>query len=1096
MTRFPINGLISFLFVFLFFNAKAQNTLTDSKELIEKGIKLFDEDKYKEALSYFLQVPDGDTNYHTAQYETVLTYLADSAFERSKQLALEGMKSTKADKRKLLYLIAHAYDYLGKTDSAIYLYDSLIRAYPVDNLAYYEKSIVYYQKKDFDKASQLLEKALMINPYHYRSHAAMGNIYMQSCRLTEAYMAYMSALLFTNDINMAKGAIIALNAIARQSQEVSEYYDQRKEGLDLYSDIDEIIHAKLALNKDYEVPSVMAEDQIIRVAHAIMGKLSYAKSEKNFVMQYYVPLFREVYDKGMFDPFMLLLFSDYGIDAVDRYAKKQKNDISEVKTSVFAYWNQIIATRTLEYYKRESAPMLYSYEQSSGIYITGNLNKVNDKIVFKEGHAKLYNNSYLAAEGRFNNNGNKDGAWLYYHPNGILRLTETYKNGVIYGEARQYRNNGFLQEVRKYNNSGKQIEEHAYTYNGVLENISVMQEDGESEVTIYHADGRKNATLKVKNGSLADGIHKWYYSNGKLEKEMEILDGKRTGAYKEYYENGMPRVYGNYKKGDRDGLYTLYYENGKKETELNYSNGKADGERISYNEEGQVTGKTIFKDGKRNGTDISLIDGREYYTIDYRNNIPVGYTFKSLEGKEIKEASKTLSSLKVYYANGNVKADLPLKDGLVHGQAKYYYNTGGLREVLDFVDDQKHGVCKEYYKNGKLRITSEYVKGERTGSYKAYYINGQVQADGWLIDDNKEGTWRFYSVAGKLKREEFYLNNKANGPSKHYDGNGKIRYMDYYDKDLIVRMEQYDNTGKIIHQQSFPMGTGKYYFIFPDGKTSFESQLKNGKYEGAYTYYYPDKTIMEKGFYKNNEVDSLIISYFPGGQEKTRGYYRNGQKEGSWITYAIDGQLERDINYLKGDEHGKDKIYNHGHLRNEYNMYYDFMEGDQFFYGEENKIALVYKYKDREMAGYTFMGKDGKLLPITPVKNGTAKITAYYPNDKKSVEVNVVQNLYDGKMMIYYSNGNVADEKTYAGTELNGIFKRFYPDGKPNYEAVYKDNVLNGEEKIYGEDGKLLIQANFVMGETHGPQVYYYPKTGKKYKLTYNYGRLLTIENL
>ena len=326
MPKFPIVGLACLIFLSSTFSASdviAQNAPKDSKKLIEKGIELYEEEKFKEALTYFKQVPDGDTNYSTAHYETALTYLADSSFELAKKTSFQGLKMPTAEKRQLLYLLAHAYDYLGKTDSAIYFYDSIARAYPTDNLAYYEKSVVYFQKDDFAKATPLLEKALMINPYHYRSHAVLGSIYLQQGRLTEAYMAFASSLLFTGDINVARGAIISLSAIARQSTEVADFYDQRKEDSELYGEIDEIIHAKLALTKGYNIPSVMGEDQIVRVTHAVMEKLSYDKNAKNFAMQYYVPLFQEVYNKKMFDPFMLLLFSNYGIEVVEQYAKKQ-----------------------------------------------------------------------------------------------------------------------------------------------------------------------------------------------------------------------------------------------------------------------------------------------------------------------------------------------------------------------------------------------------------------------------------------------------------------------------------------------------------------------------------------------------------------------------------------------------------------------------------------------------------------------------------------------------------------------------------------------------------------------------------------------------
>lgn len=1099
MPKFPIVGLVCLIFLSSTFSASdviAQNAPKDSKKLIEKGIELYEEEKFKEALTYFQQVPDGDTNYSTAHYETALTYLADSSFELAKQTSFQGLKMPTAEKRQLLYLLAHAYDYLGKTDSAIYFYDSIARAYPTDNLAYYEKSVVYFQKDDFAKATPLLEKALMINPYHYRSHAVLGSIYLQQGRLTEAYMAFASSLLFTGDINVARGAIISLSAIARQSTEVADFYDQRKEDSELYSEIDEIIHAKLALTKGYNIPSVMGEDQIVRVTHAVMEKLSYDKNAKNFAMQYYVPLFKEVYNKKMFDPFMLLLFSTYGIEVVEQYAKKQKRDITEVKEVVFPYWDKVIATRTLEYHKREKAPMLYSYNQANGTYITANMVLEDGKIAFRDGMARLYDKYQLAGEGRLNNKGNKEGPWRYYHANGLLRLTETYKDGVIQGEAREYSYNGFLSEVRKYNNSGDQTEVQEYTYNGILESTTIVKTDKERELILYHPDGRKQAVLKVKDGSLMDGKYKSFHSNGKLEKEMEILDGKLTGVYKEYYDNGQLKEQGTFLKGDRNGVYTTYYDNGKKDTELNYSHGKADGERISYNERGQVIEKTAYKNGKRNGKYIQLSDEKEYYSIDYKNDLPVGYTFNGPDGKEIKDASKQLASLKVYYPGGNIKSDLPLKDGELNGTAKYYFNTGNLREVVNFKDDVRHGTATEYYKNGKTYMTCEYVKGERTGWYKVYYANGQLQGEGWLANDEKEGIWRFYTVAGKLESESFYLNGQANGPSKHYNGDGTINYMDYYDKGFIMRMEQYDVAGKIIHEQSFPQGTGKYYFIFPNGNKSFEAQLKNGDYVGAYTSYYPDKTTREKGYYKNGGRDSSLFSYFPGGQESSQGYFRKGKKDGKWVYHGLDGKLERETDFVKGDEHGKDRLYLHGELRNEYNMEYDYMEGDQLFYGEDKKIALVYNFKKGVMVGYTYEGKDGKLLPVIPVKNGTAKITSYYSNGNKAAELNMVEHLYEGKRITYYSNGNVAEEKVYSGTELNGPFKRFFLNGKVSYEATYKDDVLNGEEKLYSEDGKLLIHANFVMGEQHGTQLYNDPQTGKRYKLTYHHGKLLTIENM
>ncbi len=64
----------------LYATAQGNNPLINSAEKINNGIKLFDEDKYKEALKEYQQVKPGDTNYVWALYEIALTCAADSQF--------------------------------------------------------------------------------------------------------------------------------------------------------------------------------------------------------------------------------------------------------------------------------------------------------------------------------------------------------------------------------------------------------------------------------------------------------------------------------------------------------------------------------------------------------------------------------------------------------------------------------------------------------------------------------------------------------------------------------------------------------------------------------------------------------------------------------------------------------------------------------------------------------------------------------------------------------------------------------------------------------------------------------------------------------
>ncbi len=92
------NTLHSFFFCFIllsisiFVNAQQNNPLVNSGELIERGVKLHDEEKYKDAIKLYAQVPKSDTNYHLALHEIILSHYADSNYNACIPLINEGIK--------------------------------------------------------------------------------------------------------------------------------------------------------------------------------------------------------------------------------------------------------------------------------------------------------------------------------------------------------------------------------------------------------------------------------------------------------------------------------------------------------------------------------------------------------------------------------------------------------------------------------------------------------------------------------------------------------------------------------------------------------------------------------------------------------------------------------------------------------------------------------------------------------------------------------------------------------------------------------------------------------------------------------------------
>ena len=113
---------------------KAQ--LTPSADIINKGIKLFDEKKYAEALEIFNLVNENDSNYNWMLAEKAMTYLSMEKYDSAIVVADKGLSIPGTNHYHLLRTKGTAYDYLGEKEKAIeritsynVCYTKLLRVY-------------------------------------------------------------------------------------------------------------------------------------------------------------------------------------------------------------------------------------------------------------------------------------------------------------------------------------------------------------------------------------------------------------------------------------------------------------------------------------------------------------------------------------------------------------------------------------------------------------------------------------------------------------------------------------------------------------------------------------------------------------------------------------------------------------------------------------------------------------------------------------------------------------------------------------------------------------------------------------------------------
>jgi antitoxin component YwqK of YwqJK toxin-antitoxin module len=597
----------------------------------------------------------------------------------------------------------------------------------------------------------------------------------------------------------------------------------------------------------------------------------------------------------------------------------------------------------------------------------------------------------------------------------------------------------------------------------------------------------------MRDGVIIEPLVKTYYSNGTLHKVITIAKGKRNGPYKEYYDNGQLAEESIVEDDDIEGQYTSYYRNGKAHIKANYKKGKVEGPYQEFDTDGKLIERGEYHNGRKSGTTEMLTSsGRVYGTITYRKDAPVAFRFTDDDGKVLatQEDTRDMTHLLTFRSNGSKLSDLPYQGRVVTGDAIYYYPCGNIKKRVTFVEDKLEGPSTEYHLNGQTSSVVNFHNDVQSGYYTSHTDAGVLHAQGFLHGSNRYGLWKYNDAAGKLSQELFFIADDLNGPAKNYLPNGRLNYVELYDHDMIVGLVEYDTLGKETNRVYFPAGNGEYVLHGPNGKPVFTCSLRNGSYNGTYLKYFPNGSVSQKGYYRAGTADSLTIAYHPNGIRRFKGFWANGKRIGEWIDYDPAGMPERIIQYnSNGEQDGPERRWVAGILHTSY-AYRDGSRERDTLFGDGNNVAAILIYRNDVLAGYTYMGTDGKEMPEIPVKAGTAHVVTAYPNGQKAVDYTFNNGYYDGPLLKYYSNGQKAQELNYKGNLAEGDFRRWSPSGQLLYEVSYHKDIMVGEEKTWDAKGQLISSATRNSdGTLQGSSMSFDPATGKK-AIVQNYNDL------
>ncbi len=1071
-----------------------EKPLINSGILIAEAIKLHDEGKYKDALNTYRQISRNDTNYVYALYEAALSLHADSQFVEAIRFCEEALreKSDREREPELFTQLAISLDNNGDKTRALRVFDSALAKYPDYVPAIYNKAVTHIRMEQEDLAIPLLQKALLINPYHATSHFRLALMAVRKGRPVDGFLGLATYLLMEPQGAYSNQAIKLMSAIAGADEEVIEPMQARTSTPPgNIAEVETIVVSKIALNKQYK-PLLKLDDAISRQLQVICEKLVYDKDEKDFWMQYYVPLYTSMLAEKRFEPLVNYIFSGVNIEVIQKYNKSHKKEIAKFVADVVTYTNKIKTTRELNFGLRQNPTTHYVYETKSSI---GHGSKTGEH----QTGPWIYNyaSGNLMAKGNFNSTAKKTGTWSYYYFDGTLKGTEILKDGISEGPNVNYFANGNKSELTVYQNDLKEGEARTYFYSGALSKIIQYKAGKFDGVTKhYYSSGELKNELNYKDGVLS-GPYKSYYRNGQVEVEAVYVNEKLDGPCVGFYENGKKSFEGQYQGDKMSGAWKRYHDNGQISTTENYADGLYDGEYAAYHANGKLRFKTNYRKNQASGEVVYFEeDGKPWAVYQFDKNDVKSARFFDKTGKEIGSsiAKNKQLHLLVFNYDGSKQVEKYYDDkGLQTGTETTYFPNGAIHTVANYKDGELHGKFTSYFMNGRKDYEYGYVNGTREGYYKGYHLNGKTASEGWYKDGNMTGEFLYYDNQGNQTSRENYTEGHLEGFKELYHPNGKKRVEQFYHLGWMITNTQFDTLGRVLSTSDIPTLTGPFTLVHLNGKKYIDARYENGNMTGPKTYYYYNGREELKENYVADEQDGPEKSFYPDGTLRSEGNYKKGDKTGTWKYYLAKGELSTTEQYgPKGLEGKKTYYFKDGKVDTEYEYVAGEVHGLKKKFDATGNLLYQVRFENDMPVAYTWLDANGQLLPEKPIMFGTAKINTFYSNGKPSASFEYVNGKLHGKDLQFYANGNTWMESSEHYGETEGPFMAYFPNGKLRYTATYSGDDAHGTYREFNEKGILVEEGNFYQGSYHGP-IKRYDDAGKLLRTSqYYYGTLLS----
>ena len=463
-----------------------------------------------------------------------------------------------------------------------------------------------------------------------------------------------------------------------------------------------------------------------------------------------------------------------------------------------------------------------------------------------------------------------------------------------------------------------------------------------------------------------NGFNTFYFDNGAVSSEGNLLNGKPEGYWKNYYSSGGLKSAGNRKNHLLDGVWKFYSEEGVPTEEISYQENLRSGPTKIFSKEGFILDKIEYESDLKNG---------------------LSYT---------------------YFLSGGLKRETPFENGRENGTS-YEYNQEGriitLRVYKNGIlskqqnvnrkdaEGNKTGLWTEFNSDKTIKAEGNYKNGEKDGYWKEYTEKGNLLETtkfqtGELINnpeeltnlDVKEIYFEEGEAEGKLQFRGTYREGKKQGTHLWFSVTGSIDSAKVYNQDVLIargnmergglRIDEWQSfyypTGELkskgVYTRGYKSGLWTYYFM--NGNTEQTGRYTaKAKPEGEWKWYYDNGQLLREESFVNGEENGWLIEYGDTGQIITKGEYIKGKEEGEWL-YEIGDHKEQG-SYEYGAKMGvwKHTYLNSGEEKFEGEFFDDLEQGKHVWYYPSGQKMLEGKYTSGVKEGdWRRYNEDGTLL--------------------------------------------------------------------------------------------------------------------------------------